>query len=249
MELNLLLLLFLAIAPAVAFGVFIYWRDKFEKEPIHLLALCFFLGAASCIPAAFIEVYSDELIMPLQYDYGLFLSAFALVGLVEEGCKYLVTYFSVYKRKAFDEPYDGITYAVMVSLGFATLENIVFVMKGGVNVGLYRMITAIPAHVTFGVIMGYFLGLAKFRRTGTEEGKQRNSNSIWFKLLALFMPVLFHGSYDFALYSAPKMPIMLGGAAVSLLLGIILSLRAIHLHRKNSPFNPNGKNFNGKKYD
>lgn len=232
----LLLSLALAIAPCIAFGVFIFWRDKFDKEPIHLLIACFFLGALSCIPAAVIEIFLDNKVNPTQYGIpGLFISAFVFVALIEEGVKFLAAWLFAYRRKAFNEPYDGITYAVMVSLGFATLENIVYVLEKGMEVGIYRMFTAVPAHVTFGVIMGYFLGLAKFK-----------NNSIWLKLTGLFVAVLFHGFYDFCLFLAvEKVPMMIAGAIISLIVGVILSFRAIHLHRKNSPFNPNGKNFNG----
>lgn len=237
MSSELLLLLALAVAPSLAFGVFIYWRDKFDKEPIHLLIACFFLGAIACIPAAFMENLLDQKIMPLQYGLGgLFLSAFVLIALVEEGWKFIFTLLMAYRRKAFNEPYDGITYAVMVSLGFATLENIVYVLDGGIQVAIIRMFTAVPAHVTFGIIMGYFLGWAKFSK-----------NSIWYKLTGLLVAVLFHGAYDFSLFSTERLPLMIGGAVLSLLIGIILSFRAIHLHRKNSPFNPNGDKYNGKK--
>lgn len=231
----LLLSLALAIAPCVAFGVFIFWRDKFDKEPIHLLIACFFLGALACIPAAVIGVYLDNWIVPKQYGLpGIFIEAFLIIALIEEGLKFLAATLFAYPKKAFNEPYDGITYAVMVSLGFATLENIVYVLDGGMELAIYRMFTAVPAHVTFGVIMGYFLGLAKFK-----------NNSIWLKLAGLFGAVLFHGFYDFSLLSVEKLPMMIVGAALSLIVGVILSFRAIHLHRKNSPFNPQGKNYHG----
>lgn len=233
---ELLLSLSLAIAPSLAFGVFIFWRDKFDREPIHLLIGCFFFGALACIPAAVMEVFLDDWIEPAQYGLpGLFISAFLFVALIEEGWKFLFTNFFAYRRNAFNEPYDGITYAVMVSLGFATLENIIYVLEGGVEVALYRMITAVPAHVTFGVVMGYFMGLAKFHK---HSGR--------YRLAGLGGAVLLHGFYDFALFSTAQLPLMIIGALLSLILGVILSLRAIHLHRKNSPFNPNGKFYQGK---
>lgn len=231
----MLLSLSLAIAPSLAFAVFIFWRDKFDREPIHLLIGCFFFGALSCIPAAAMEVFLDNRIQPARFGLGgLFLSAVVFVALIEEGWKFLFTHFFAYRKNAFNEPYDGITYAVMVSLGFATLENIIYVLEGGVELALYRMVTAVPAHVTFGVIMGYFMGLAKFR-----------NHSFWLKAAGLGGAVLLHGLYDFALFSTEQIPMMIGGAVLSLVLGVVLSLRAIHLHRKNSPFNPNGKNYHG----
>lgn len=224
----LLLSIALAIAPCLALGVFIYWRDKFNREPLRLLMVSFFLGAVACIPAALIEIALEELVQPVQYGLlGLFISAFFFVALVEEGWKFFFTEFYGYRKDAFDEPYDGITYAVMVSLGFATLENILYVIQGGVSVALWRMFTAVPAHVTFGVVMGYFMGLAKFK-----------NNSRALKITGLCAAVFLHGLYDFMLFSASQIPLMALGALISLIIGVILSLRAIHLHRKNSPFNP-----------
>lgn len=224
----LLLSVALAIAPCLALGVFIYWRDKFNREPLRLLMVSFFLGAVACIPAALIEIALEEWVNPAQYGiFGLFISAFFFVALVEEGWKFFFTEFYGYRKDAFDEPYDGITYAVMVSLGFATLENILYVIEGGVSVAVLRMFTAVPAHVTFGVVMGYFMGLAKFK-----------NNSLGLKMLGLAGAVFLHGFYNFSLFSAEQIPLMVLGALISLILGVILSLRAIHLHRKNSPFNP-----------
>lgn len=224
----LLLSLALAIAPCLALGVFIYWRDKYNREPLRLLMVSFFLGAVACIPAALIEIALEEWVNPAQYGiFGLFISAFFFVALVEEGWKFFFTEFYGYRKDAFDEPYDGITYAVMVSLGFATLENVLYVIEGGVSVAVLRMFTAVPAHVTFGVIMGYFMGLAKFK-----------NNSLALKMTGLGGAVFLHGFYDFALFSASQIPLMVFGALLSLIIGVILSLRAIHLHRKNSPFNP-----------
>lgn len=226
----LLLSLALAVAPSLALGVFVYWKDKFDKEPFHLLVKCFFIGALTCIPAALAEVFLDEFFQPGQYGIpGLFISTFLFIALIEEGVKFIGTHWFAYGKKAFDEPYDGITYAVMVSLGFATLENILYVLEGGLHVALLRMFTAVPAHVTFGIIMGYYLGLAKFR-----------NNSAWYKFLGLAGATVLHGAYNFSLFSTEQFPFMILGAIVSLGLGVMLSLRAIHLHRKNSPFNPNG---------
>ncbi len=223
----------LAVAPCVALGIFIYWRDKFDKEPIRLLALSFFLGVLSCIPAFFGGLFLDKWFPTAGMGMtGLFIHTFIYIGLMEEGSKFLFAVLVPYRRPAFNEPYDGITYAVMVSLGFATFENILYVSSGGIQVALLRMFTAVPAHVTFGVIMGYFLGLAKFK-----------NNSFALKMVGLGGAAALHGFYDFSLFSAGQYPLMILGAVLSLVLGLALSLRAIHLHRKNSPFNPASINY------
>ncbi len=228
-----LLSMALAVAPCLALGVFIYWRDKFDKEPLRLLAGSFALGVFSCIPAALSGIFLDKVFDTGGMGmFGLFIRTFIFIGLVEEGWKFFFTVLVPYRKSAFDEPYDGITYAVMVSLGFATFENILYVISGGMEVAFLRMFTAVPAHVTFGVIMGYFLGLAKFR-----------NNSMWLKIVGLAGATAFHGFYDFSLFSTEQYPLMIIGALLSLILGVILSLRAIHLHRKNSPFNPASPNY------
>jgi RsiW-degrading membrane proteinase PrsW (M82 family) len=68
----------------------------------------------------------------------------------------------LYNNKNFNEPFDGIVYAVIVSMGFATIENIIYVFQYGFATGILRLFTAVPAHAAFGILMGYFLGKAKF---------------------------------------------------------------------------------------
>src|SRR5690606_34909890 len=118
-------------------------------------------------------------------------------------------------HKEFDEPFDGIVYAVMVSLGFAATENIAYVVQGGYEVALLRAFTAVPAHATFGIMMGYYMGKAKF----SLRRQQLN-------LLGLFLATLFHGAYDFFLF-VDFIPGVWIGAFVSLIIGIILSKKAI----------------------
>lgn len=123
----------------------------------------------------------------------------------------------------------------MVSLGFATLENIMYVLgsadvdvKGGFVTGVVRMFTAVPAHAICGVIMGYFFGKSKFE----DEHKQKNL------ALALIAPAAFHGAYDFFAF-LNWMPGIIIGAVLSLAVGINLALKAMHIHQVNSPFHPN----------
>lgn len=215
-------LLALAIAPGLALIFFIYFRDKYEREPLGLLIGCFFLGVLSIAPAIVIELLLGEL--PVMKN-SVFMHAMFGVGLVEEACKLFFVLVVPFRKKVFNEPFDGIVYSVMVSMGFATLENILYVMEGGFGVGVMRMFTAVPAHCTFAVLMGYFLGLAKF----ATKGKGIHI------VLALVIPTLFHGFYDFFLFRNDVPGIWLG-AVVSLIVGVVLSFRAIRLHRRSSPF-------------
>jgi protease PrsW len=116
----------------------------------------------------------------------------------------------------------------MVSMGFATIENILYVAQGGIGVAILRIFTAVPAHATFGVLMGYFVGLAKFK--GMQTGP--------YLLLGLITAILFHGAYDFGLFTGNGYFIIFGALA-SLVVGIILSLKAIRIHQEGSPFRIN----------
>lgn len=231
----LLILLALAIAPGLAIALFIYERDKLDREPLHLLIKTFFLGILSIFPAIFIEFGVQQLgIVPDKGNLTLTGMYAIIVGFVEEVCKYAVLVWFAYPRKEFDEPFDGITYAVMIAMGFATFENISYVVDLGVrrgfmegmNIGLWRMVSAVPAHGSFAILMGYYVGMAKFKHQG--KGSP-------LKLTGLFTAVGFHAAYDFCLLMT-NYRLMFIGAFLSLFIGIGLSLRAIQLHNRNSPF-------------
>ena len=220
-------LLFLAIAPVAVVILYIYFKDKYEKEPIKIVAISFLLGATVSIILTFTLGYIASSLVPLTDVKSIsqqFIKAFFTVALVEEFSKYIIVRFYAQKKNEFNEPFDGIVYAVMVSMGFAALENILYTYQYGFGVGVTRAFTAVPAHATFGIIMGYFMGKAKF-----------SNNSIKLNLLGLLFATLFHGSYDFFLF-INFIPGIYIGAFVSLLIGIIFSKKAISRHQNSSNF-------------
>jgi RsiW-degrading membrane proteinase PrsW (M82 family) len=220
-------LLALALAPGAVIGLYIYLKDKYEREPIRLVVMSFFLGVASTVVTLLISlpinkvVPIDETSLSEQAVH-----AFLLVALIEEFSKFIFVRWVLYPNKNFNEPFDGIVYAVSVSLGFAGLENILYVFNSdnGVAVGVLRMFTAVPAHATFAVLMGYFLGRAKH-----EQGK---SYFAWFGLGAA---ALFHGAYDYFWFIS-FVPGLWLGAIFSLIVGVVLSRKAIQMHQQASPF-------------
>lgn len=223
-------LLLLAIAPIGIIILYVYFKDKYDKEPRGLLLASFLLGAIVSIIVTTIIYYGFDIILPINDDYSVpqqFVKAFVVVALTEEFSKYIIVRFYAQPKKAFDEPYDGIMYAVMVSMGFAATENVIYVLQGGYITGLLRAFTAVPAHATFGILMGYFMGKAKFAK----------KNRILFNLLGLLLAVTFHGFYDFFLF-IDFIPGIWTGAFISLILGIILSRKAMKTHQENSHFNP-----------
>lgn len=221
----LLLIIPLAIAPGIAIALFVYFRDKYEKEPFRLLRGCFLFGLLSLVPAAVIELLEgvvgfDEQGNMLQ----ILLYAVIGVGLVEELSKYFFLQVYAYPKAAFNEPFDGIVYSVMIAMGFATGENIMYAFSHGLETTLVRMFTAVPLHATCGVIIGFYVGLAKFR-----------PGPVKYILTGLLLATLIHGAYDFFLFQQdyPALTLLAG---VSLAVAVTISFIAIRRHQKNSPF-------------
>jgi RsiW-degrading membrane proteinase PrsW (M82 family) len=188
-------LLLIALAPVFILLAYVYYRDKYDKEPLGLLIKGLIAGMLITIPVLFAEQGMSRVILPLQEHVmaNAFGTAFLVAALCEEALKYLAVFLLVWRNKAFNERFDGIVYAVFVSLGFALIENLLYVFgnDNGLSVGIGRAFTAVPAHAVFGILMGYHLGLAKFSQASTAKHLAN----------AFFFPFLFHGLYDFILMS------------------------------------------------
>lgn len=188
-------LLALSLAPVIALLVLFYWLDRFEPEPKKVVLKVFGFGVLSVIPALIAETLYSQ-IFPAWKDPrdlpALFISIFICVGFVEEFVKFLVIYLGVYRSPEFDEPYDGITYTVAASLGFAALENILYVFSNGVSVGILRALLSVPGHALYGVIMGYWFGKARFA--------DKSFTSLYL-LTGLFAAAFAHTVFDFVLFS------------------------------------------------
>jgi RsiW-degrading membrane proteinase PrsW (M82 family) len=158
-----LALILLAVTPPMAYMSFILYMDRREPEPILVVLKVMALGALSAIPAAGIEFGLDQ--FPLFQTPGLAgaaLNSFIKIAPVEEAGKLGAVWWFFRKSACFNEENDGIVYVGASALGFALVENLLFVMALGFDTGLSRALTAIPLHTFTGVIMGYFVGLAKF---------------------------------------------------------------------------------------
>lgn len=225
----------LAILPGLLITAYIYWRDRHEPEPIKLLVICFFFGILSTYPAIKMEEFGI-------YDLGIIISkdpwmtftfAFMIIAFSEELVKYIFLRYYIYPNKEFCEPMDGIVYSVTISMGFATWENVLYVLirpedlQEAMRIGHARIFTAVPAHAAFAMTMGYFTGLAKFV-------PKRESLYLFFGLGGA---VLLHGLYDFFIFSNLKAYAMYYTYA-TLILSIIIGKFMIHWHLKNSPYHP-----------
>ena len=184
-------LLIISIAPVFIILFYVYFRDKYEKEPISLIIKGLILGSVIVLPIMLVEQFFMQM-APLFTGYGrAAYTAFVVAAFTEEFFKMAAVYLLIWKNPEFNEKFDGIVYAVCVSLGFALVENIMYVFGNGITTGYVRAITAVPAHAIFGVVMGYYLGQAKFSFLGLNK-KQLLTR-------ALAVPILFHGIYDFLL--------------------------------------------------
>lgn len=193
-------LLLIALAPVVFLFSYVYFRDKYEREPIGLLLKGFLLGVIIIFPVGLIENYLENF-NPNSTTFlkGAY-TGFITAGFTEELFKLLVVLLLFWRNRNFNEKFDGIVYAVSVSLGFAAIENVFYVFNNSsMHVGLMRAFTAVPGHTIFGIVMGYYLGLAKFSST---------QNNKWL-LFAFLIPWLLHGVYDFLLLSGHYMLLLL----------------------------------------
>lgn len=223
---NVVSLLALALAPGIAIGIYIYLKDKHEREPLSLLLISFMYGVLSTAITLFISLPLDFIVSINENDMvQQFGNAFFKVALIEEFSKFIFIRFILYRNKNFNEPFDGIVYACMVGMGFATLENIIYVFQYGAPTGFVRMFTAVPAHACFAVLMGYFLGKAKFT----------HRKELYYSFIALLVATAFHGAYDYFWFIA-YVPGIWVGAIISLIVAFVLSKKAIRLHQQASPF-------------
>jgi RsiW-degrading membrane proteinase PrsW (M82 family) len=209
-----------SITPVIIFLYLIFRKDA-RPEPLPLLAKCFFGGFLSVVLTLLIgSLMQPQLAEQAGPLRNALYQAFVLASIPEEVSKWLVLYWLVMKSTHFDEHYDGIQYAVFVSLGFALVENVLYVFEGGLTVALFRGVLAVPGHGFFAVLMGYFLSLA---RLGISRHRTRNL------VLSLAYPILFHGLYDFFLMYMNQ----LGDTSVllSILLMVAFTLTVIKLWR------------------
>lgn len=225
-------LLALALAPGFAIIFYIYSKDKYDREPFRNLFLSFLLGVLSTIPAIVIQTLAEPL-LPRVFNISsityYIVFAFGLVAFSEEGSKFIMLRAYAYRQRAFNEPFDGIIYSVMVSMGFATLENIGYVLQHGYYTGLLRMFLSVPAHAAFGVLMGYHTGLAKFDP----------QHAVRHLLTGLLLAILFHGAFDFFLFlqNNPNVTkhvstsLLAAGSLITYWIAIRMSLRAIRQHQ------------------
>jgi len=220
-------LLILAILPGLVISYVMFRLDKYEREPFGALVFCFVLGAAMTMPAVWAERWAFHR-EGLQSDYSigqvLWLS-FGAVALNEEVLKFGAMRLLIFPRRFFNEPIDGIVYAVLIAMGFATLENLLYADRFGLPTVVLRTFTAVPAHLAFAIVQGYYFGLARFNPKGRA------------RLLAkgFFLAVALHGAYD-VLILQHWFDWLFVLATIALYLVLYYVSRMVKEHLSNSPF-------------
>lgn len=194
-----MILLFLALLPTILLFIYVWKKDQVEKEPMGLLVKIFFFGALSIIPAVILETIAhDVLVEILELDEAsvafIILENFIGVALIEEWGKRKAAKLAAWKHPAFNYKFDAIVYCIIAALGFATVENILYVFDNGVAVALSRALLAVPSHAIDGLVMGYFFGCAKEAEVLGDKRRRKR-----FYRLSLIVPTLEHGLYDASL--------------------------------------------------
>jgi protease PrsW len=175
------------IAPGLALLSYFYLKDEYESEPISVVLRTFMYGALLVFPIMFIQhvLHTENIIK------SGFIDAFLSSSLLEEFFKWFILFYAIYQHVELDEPFDGIVYGVAVSLGFASVENIFYLFANGIEHAMARALLPVSSHALFGVIMGFYIGKAKFT-----EGKKAK----WV-IISLLLPFILHGFYDYILIS------------------------------------------------
>ncbi len=220
------LLLLAAILPGILFCVLIYFLDKHEKEGAIPLLIAFVLGTLSALPAVGLQMLASNFGLDYTEHFGyLLFYVFIVVAFSEELVKLVMLLLYPYPRPFFNEPMDGIVYTIMIGMGFAVVENIIYANNFGIETVMIRSFTAVPAHAIFAVFMGYFVGLSKFH-------PEMKWKLIGFGFL---LAVGIHGLYDFFILQQYYEWLM-GLGLLTVIIGCYLSWLLIKDHRDNSPF-------------
>ena len=190
----LTILMAAAVIPALILLFEVYKYDRLEPEPPGMLLSLVLKG----IIATALAVVTERIGMGIcgtLFQEGSFIYyvvvMYFVVGLSEEGFKYLLLRTSTWNSPYFNCRFDAVVYAVFVSLGFALWENVQYVFSYGFGTALVRAFTAVPGHACFGVFMGSWYGLAKKQQLWGRE-----DTSMVCRTMAVMVPMLIHGTYD-----------------------------------------------------
>jgi len=220
-------MLLLSVLPSIILFVVVWRGDRYEKEPPKLLVKLFLLGALTTVSAFIIELLFSDFILGSCDPQGmlfLIIDNFLVVAVAEEAGKYFVLKKVTWKHPAFNYTFDAVVYAVTVSLGFATLENMLYLVDGGFGTAVMRALFSVPGHFIDALYMGYYYGFARYSEAFGDERLRKK-----YLRQAFIVPVLIHGFYDFCLSTE-----YWGFILIFLVFEIVITVLAIRKFRQLS---------------
>ena len=222
-------LLLAALIPAIFLMVQVYRLDRIEKEPAGLLLRLVLFGALSGLVAGAVEgALTRVLGLVLREGSMLYLAAenFLVVALVEESCKRWPVMKFAWNHPAFDYRFDAVVYCVFSALGFAALENVLYVAEFGFSVAVSRALLSVPGHCFFAVYMGVYLGQAKMAERAAQQCyiELPDETPGPYLRASLLVPTLLHGFWDFSL--------SVGGGFMTVLFYLFVAAFFIDAYRK-----------------
>jgi len=229
----------IAIIPGLLILVHVYCMDKVEKEPPRLIFKLLIYGVISCIAAGFAEQFLSGFLPAYpQGSFGYALTtAFCLAAFCEEILKYLALRLGSWKDRSFNYRFDGVVYGVSTALGFAIYENLNYVAIYGFQTGITRAFTAVPLHSFCGLFMGVFYAYSKKAAIIGQNGMKSLCT-----FLALFIPFMIHGIYDFlAMYYNPVATYSLYGVLIILYIVSYRTLRKLSREDRMGSFYPEAR--------
>jgi protease PrsW len=211
--------LVMAVTPSLLLVRYYYRQDTRSPEPKTLIIKIFILGIIYTIPVFVLESVISRLNVFFAWSpfFYYFFEAFIVAGLSEEYIKLHIVRKYVYHHPQFDKIMDGIIYTVVASLGFACMENFLYVMQNSWHIALARGFTAVPMHAVCSGMMGYYIGKAKFAKTKKEE-KLLINNGLW-------LAIVLHGLYNFILFISPVAGSVFSFFIIAFVFGIYIKLR------------------------
>ncbi len=193
----------LSILPIILILFYVYINDRIEKEPVLLLTLLFISGIIACISSYYFQVLIKGFIPFLNKSYyemnilQIVFKSLITIAFIEEGLKWTLNYIFIRKNKNFNHMYDPIVYSTFVSLGFAALENFIYIksyFSQGLRIVILRGFISIPCHAVFGILMGYFIGKSKKAKL---DNNYKDSKK--YLLFSSLIPITMHFIYDLCL--------------------------------------------------
>ncbi len=227
-ESSVSVLLLLAVAPTIFLLWFFYNQDRYKHESKKILAITFFLGALMIFPAIILELWLKLLFPEGNTLLAIFIYYLFEVALIEESLKFFAVRIYAYNSRMFVEPMDGLILGVAAALGFATVENILYVLGYGLLTAIIRAVISVPSHALYGAIIGFYLGEAKFKKKPL------------LALKGLAAAIVLHAIFDTVASTLPSVISIVALVAFVILVYYRVVKGEIRKAESESPFRPDG---------